>query len=66
MTTRNAPDGKPAAANDTVTLDRFERVLGARRREAARRRQHRRNEALVTPNDEGKSVSRVKHLDSKP
>ena len=35
MATRNAPDAEPGALEDTVQLNRLDRVLGARRIKAA-------------------------------
>lgn len=50
MTARQAPRGEPAAADRAMSSHRFERVLRARRCEAARRRKDRRDQQLIPAN----------------
>ncbi len=58
MAPHDAACGEPRSANRAVPLHRFQRILRTRRHEAARRRQRRGNETLISPNDEGETLCR--------
>jgi hypothetical protein len=49
MTTADSFDGEDGAMSGAMDFDRFERVVGARRPEAAQGRHHRPKHALVEP-----------------
>ena len=61
MASCHATNCEPAAPHRAVPLHCFERILRTRRREPARWRQHRRNEALIPANDECSDVPRQQH-----